>query len=254
MVLFILLFVFSIPSMIIYRSGGALKEEPSYLINQFSLGNLGAAHTVCKNTYVSIPVVKSSCNAGRVSKIFDYGIIPAEETSKSHCLREYEDLSCNQYIDDDAFMAKFETCLNQRECTLSGLDEVIKAPVNQTVPAKCTQGTATFFVQYACQFSNQERDERRLAGLLVSCIGVFIALFYSVYVDYMRCISKANYLDWDVKTITAGDYTVEMEIQKEMYDKFCSDVFVEANGVSKATAFKAYLRRELQKRLSEMPS
>jgi len=33
-------------------------------------------------------------------------------------------------------------------------------------------------------------------------------------------MDKFTYIDWDVKTITAGDYTIEFNISKEFYKKF----------------------------------
>lgn len=41
-----------------------------------------------------------------------------------------------------------------------------------------------------------------------------------VYVDYIRSIQANNYVEWDVKTITAGDYSVEFDISDRFYDLF----------------------------------
>jgi hypothetical protein len=43
-------------------------------------------------------------------------------------------------------------------------------------------------------------------------MGVFQALFFIIVIDYLRCIFKNQYIEWDVKTITAGDYSVELNI------------------------------------------
>lgn len=50
---------------------------------------------------------------------------------------------------------------------------------------------------------------------MAGCIAVFIALFVSNYVDYVGKVEQAKYVDYDVKTITAGDYTVEFSISKD---------------------------------------
>ena len=54
-------------------------------------------------------------------------------------------------------------------------------------------------------------------------MGVFISLFMIVYVDYIRSIQANNYVEWDVKTITAGDYTVEFDITESFYEKFVNN-------------------------------
>jgi len=62
--------------------------------------------------------------------------------------------------------------------------------------------------------------ERRLQGLLFGSIAVFIYLFTVVYIDYVKTVQTNNYVDWDVKTITAGDYTTEFDISEEAYKRW----------------------------------
>lgn len=71
-----------------------------------------------------------------------------------------------------------------------------------------------------CVFTDDEISQRQIHGLYNSCIGVFIALFMIVYVDYIRSIQTSNFVEWDVKTITAGDYSVEFDITEAFYDAF----------------------------------
>ena len=52
---------------------------------------------------------------------------------------------------------------------------------------------------------------------MISCIAVLMYLFTLVFFDYIRCIQETLFVDWDVKTITAGDYTVEFNINIEVY-------------------------------------
>lgn len=46
---------------------------------------------------------------------------------------------------------------------------------------------------------------------------MFVYLFTMVYFDYIKTIQVTKYVDWDVKTITAGDYTVEFEVSRGSY-------------------------------------
>jgi hypothetical protein len=41
-----------------------------------------------------------------------------------------------------------------------------------------------------------------------------------------------NYVDWDVKTITAGDYSVEFDIGKKTYDRWKNKYYDERNPMS----------------------
>jgi hypothetical protein len=65
-------------------------------------------------------------------------------------------------------------------------------------------------VQLPCVIPEEDKKERQVQGLFIGCVGVFIALFFIVFVDYLRSIFKNAYIEWDVKTITAGDYSVEL--------------------------------------------
>jgi hypothetical protein len=53
-----------------------------------------------------------------------------------------------------------------------------------------------------------------------------------VYIDYIRCKQDTLYVDWDVKTVTAGDYTVEFEISIEIYQRFLQKFYDETNPIS----------------------
>jgi hypothetical protein len=40
------------------------------------------------------------------------------------------------------------------------------------------------------------------------------------------------FIDWDVKTISAADYTCEFGISEEMYETFCNKYLDETNPIS----------------------
>jgi len=41
-----------------------------------------------------------------------------------------------------------------------------------------------------------------------------------VYIDYIKRLAKTNFVGWDIKTVTAGDYTVQINIPDQFYNKF----------------------------------
>lgn len=59
-----------------------------------------------------------------------------------------------------------------------------------------------------------------------------------------------TYVDWDVKTITAGDYTVEFNLEVETYEKFKKTYYDERNPMSENAQFKLYVQNELEDRLN----
>jgi hypothetical protein len=84
-------------------------------------------------------------------------------------------------------------------------------------------------------------------------MGVFIALFFVVFVDYMRSVFKNSFVEWDVKTITAGDYSVELDITDSMWKKFLDEFYDESSGKTPVEAFRDYIQYELEERLTRLP-
>lgn len=82
-------------------------------------------------------------------------------------------------------------------------------------------------------------------------MGVFISLFFVVYVDYLRSTFKNLNIEWDVKTITAGDYSVELDISDKMWHNFLNSPHFDASKVdSKLAQFRDYLQKTLEDNLT----
>ena len=74
------------------------------------------------------------------------------------------------------------------------------------------------------------------------------------YADYVRSVQANNYIDWDVNTITAADYTVEFNIEPEFYYRFLNKFHDPSNPISEIGQFRLFLKDELEARLTEMPA
>jgi hypothetical protein len=64
------------------------------------------------------------------------------------------------------------------------------------------------------------KDERKIGGLFIGCITVFIYLFMLVYLDYISCVQMNEFVEFDVDTITAGDYSVSFDLEEATYKRF----------------------------------
>lgn len=92
-----------------------------------------------------------------------------------------------------------------------------------------------------------------MQGLVIACLGVFIALFFVVYVDYLKSIFKNLNIEWDVKTITAGDYSVELDISEAMWHNFLNTVYDQKLASTKLVQFRNYLQKKLEDNFSQLP-
>lgn len=95
---------------------------------------------------------------------------------------------------------------------------------------------------------------RRIFGLFAGCITVFIYLFTTVYMDYIRTVETNKYVDWDVKTITAGDYTIEFDVTKEQYEHWKKNYLMEESAITESAQFKIYIQEFLQRQCSAIPN
>ena len=51
-----------------------------------------------------------------------------------------------------------------------------------------------------------------------------MTLFVINYLDYVHRVQENDYIEWDVKTLTSGDYTVETDIGNDFYPNYKKSV------------------------------
>lgn len=93
-----------------------------------------------------------------------------------------------------------------------------------------------------------------MVGLTVSCWAVFVYFFVLTFLQYIQCVQKNKYIDWDIKTITAADYTVEFDLHKKIFETFLERYHDPSNPISEIAQFKLFIKDELEQRLTEMPN
>lgn len=146
----------------------------------------------------------------------------------------------------------------QATVTLSDLHQYRKLlqylMADETTQEECWGENTQLFVQVACTIPSDQIDTRKLQGLFIGCLFTGVALFVIVYLDYIRQVAKNNFVEWDVKTITAGDYTIEFDISKDFFEKFKS-VHGDKKPADKTMAqfFNAWITKEMEDKLSTMP-
>jgi len=99
--------------------------------------------------------------------------------------------------------------------------------------------------------SPAEISNRQVEGLLIGCIFISVGLFVVVYIDFIRQVAKNNFVEWDVKTITAGDYTCEFDIEEKFYRQF-SNAFGGSKpaGMTMIVHFRNWITKEMEDKLS----
>ena len=83
---------------------------------------------------------------------------------------------------------------------------------------------------------------------------VAIALYVSVFTDYVRQVAKNDFVEWDIKTVTSGDYTIEFDISDEFYDRFIQNHGRQKpDNIPMATYFRDWIQTEMENKISRIP-
>lgn len=77
-------------------------------------------------------------------------------------------------------------------------------------------------------------------------------MYSLVYFDYLDNVFKNKYLDYDVKTVTAGDYTFEFNISVQQYEHFEQNYLKKDNPMSEMAQMRQYVQHEIEKRLNQL--
>ena len=95
-----------------------------------------------------------------------------------------------------------------------------QAAADQTAFDEYCGDKAKFFVQIPCLIPEDLKVDRKVDGLMFGSLTVFVYLFVVIYFDYIKCIALNTFVEWDVKSITAGDYTVEFDLDVKTWHYF----------------------------------
>jgi len=89
-------------------------------------------------------------------------------------------------------------------------------PADETADP-CFNEDSQIFIQVGCIMSEADLVYKRELALIFGCAAVFISLFVINYLDFIGKTAENNYVEWDVKTITAGDYSIEFDLDPNFY-------------------------------------
>jgi hypothetical protein len=114
---------------------------------------------------------------------------------------------------------------------------------------QCSQSNAKLFVQYQCLQSAEQLETKRGQAITVSCLAVFAVGVYLTVLFYFKRASDLNQIQWDMETITPGDYTVQLEISEKAFNHFKTTIYPQELGrksdLSIGESLKAYIKKEL---------
>jgi hypothetical protein len=217
---------------------------------------MGGSKTICTQFPLGTSEMVMKCKYGNFSVAnATFGLIPNTSSTFNKCMYTEGNTECANDVNTlEAVKTALQACDGNATCNFKDPASIFMATSNENSSASCRNTSNTYvFVQIPCVMTYEVMNTRQVQGLFIGSMGVFIALFFVVFIDYLRSTFKNTFIEWDVKTITAGDYSVEMDISESMYKNFLSTKYDPLSGKTKIAAFRDYLQEEMETRLTRLP-
>lgn len=113
----------------------------------------------------------------------------------------------------------------------------------------CTHRNAHFFIQFMCVHSTDSLSLRYFHGTLIGSVAIFTSFLVLIMIYFLRRKLALDQIEWDVQTVTPGDYTVQIPISEEQYMEYKLMNSESESNIS--LGFKVYLKQWLEKLLSK---
>lgn len=241
-----------IPTFMFFSGGAAYdnaKGASMYLDTY--LGNLGYSSVECAQIPASVNSLAISCPYGQIGEILSYGVNP-DADNRYLCKSDTASDACKP--DRSDISNALDSFLGKEDGSLTWTGSLYNNP--SAMPRQCTASSAILFVQFTCEQPEDTLATKYEQMALAVSTGVLIVLLFTISTRMMYQGGKIKQLDWDVATVTAGDYSVEFPIDSEKYAQWKANVYNGPNGgfengVAPALALKEHMAREIESQLDD---
>ena len=145
----VIIICIQIPIMYIFKNFEYGNTTGSGLIHSLSIGNLGFAEPLCKDTNLGSGLLDLKCDTGMISEVVDFGITPDNAINLDPCKNNFETRECTDKLPYNQTLAYIEDkCLGRHQCLVNiTFDSEHKNNLDLgRGEHKCTNGYAQFFV------------------------------------------------------------------------------------------------------------
>lgn len=115
-----------------------------------------------------------------------------------------------------------------------------------------TYGTnPRLFVQFTCVQSEEEQASKFNSLITMEALAILVSLLFMIQVKRLYQGGKLQQLQWDLDTVTAGDYAVEWKIKPGNYEKWDQARESSQDSRPEGYAFKSAVKEEVEKILNQ---
>ena len=242
-----------VPTMINYRSGDAYAGDARAGHAVGMISNMGYSTVECQNSPVSLGQFTLTCPYGAVGTILDYGVNnPVDGSPVDACVKNSINKACSPNNQSILNLLKKSYGQEFFQVSYTQSDLYVGAPARS-----CTDTTSSLFVQYTCVQTPAEQSEKYEYLVLAVASTTLISLLFVLTLQMLFKGGKVQQLEWDLATVTAGDYTVEFEIPATAYSQWYAKEYKKGGGefeqgFSPALSLKRFMIGQIEGALKEV--
>ena len=98
---------------------------------------------------------------------------------------------------------------------MHGIHDVLPLGTQPDNSACTLKENTSLYIQYACHVPEEELLAKRKQALLAGCTSVFSCLVLLAVLKYREGSISIEKREWDLQTVTASDYTIEISLNDE---------------------------------------
>jgi len=164
--------------------------------------------------------VSVACNTGTITAISHFGLYKKDSEADQRGLCTSNSVSVNSGFDcssltgkDSSFYtSQLSTCVGQQSCLLQDIHSSL--PLGNNGGDCNIAESDSLFIQYECKMDDDELTMKRHQALMAACVNVFAALTLLSVIRYRQGSISIEKREWDLQTVTASDYTLEIKLSK----------------------------------------
>lgn len=228
-----------------------------------TLGNLGQSETRCSSFKLIADDISIGCMTGKIKEVTHYGVYAADSEAdhKNLCSsdkslgvstgNECADLSSHTH---SFYTEKLEKCKGLRSCLIHHVHEYMPIGNQPDAPQCELKKNSSIYVQYTCHVSDEHISEKREQALFAACVSCFSCLVLLAVIKFRKGSIGIEKREWDLQTVTASDYTIEIKIYEEQYKKMMQEINRSGflTGESSGLRLKLYLKKLIEERTHEI--
>jgi hypothetical protein len=123
-------------------------------------------------------------------------------------------------VESSLYLTKLSPCLGKDFCVISDVEQSIPIGSSGMGGTSCIVQSSDFlFIQYSCLVPQKQLEEKRFICLKASCIAMFSTLLLFAGLSYLHRHIAIEKSAWDLTTVNASDYTVELSLNDAQIDR-----------------------------------